>query len=152
VDDEAGGGALGEAGYEGLGCADVVGVRGVQDDVGLGGFGFEEGGVVEIAVDEADGGVLGRDEGAFGGVADEGGDLEVWVGVGNGVERVAAYVAGCAGARLWVRFGCVVVNWKWDGRIGGGDGRIEMTYMNSFVILGCLLGFWWNWSKTQSLN
>lgn len=57
----------------------MVCVCGVDGDVGGGGFGGEEGRAVEVAVDEADGWVLGGYFCAFVGVADEGCDGEVGI-------------------------------------------------------------------------
>ena len=76
----------------------MVRIGSVHDDVCFGGFGGEDICAVEVAVDEFDFGVLRGDFGAFVGVADEGGDVEVWVGVGDGVEDVTTDVARSSGA------------------------------------------------------
>ena len=92
--DEVGwGGLLRQSVDDGGGGTGVVCVGCVDDDVCFGGFGGEEFGAVEVAVDELDLGVLGGDFGAFVGVADEGCDVEVRVRVGNGVEDVTTDVA-----------------------------------------------------------
>jgi hypothetical protein len=98
----------------------VVAVCAVQNDVCGGGFLRDERGAVEVAVYESDVWVLRGDFGAFGGVADEGGDGKVGVGVRDGVQGVAAYVACCAGAG-----GLLVGGWfelwrgweEWDGNV-----------------------------------
>jgi len=55
----------------------VIDVGGVDDNVGFCGFGFEEGGGVEVANDCVHGGVFGADVGGGGFGADEDGKGEV---------------------------------------------------------------------------
>jgi hypothetical protein len=95
---------LRETGDNCTGGGFMVAVCGVQDDVCLCGFRGEELEAVEIAVDEADLGVLGSYLCAFVAVADDGCDLEVRVGVCNGVEGVAADVACSSRAEMKLGF------------------------------------------------
>lgn len=65
----------------------------MHDDVRFGSFGRYQLCTVEVAVDELDFGVLRSNFGAFVRVADKSCDLEVWVGVRNGIEDVTANIA-----------------------------------------------------------
>lgn len=68
----------------------------VAHDVGFGSLLGQWGGAVEVAVDEADGGVLRGYFRAFVPVTHQGRDFIFGVGVGENMKRITAYVAGCA--------------------------------------------------------
>jgi hypothetical protein len=98
-------------------------MRCVNDDVGIRRLLSEQIGAVEVAVDETDLGILCCDFGAFVARADQSCNLELGMGVGNGVEGVAANVACGSGA-----VGLLDVYWL---VVGSGDA----AYIKSLVMV-----------------
>jgi hypothetical protein len=84
----------------GFGRGNMVAVGSVKHNVGLGGFGDQQLSTVKSAVNKVNLCVLRSDLGALVAVADECGDLKVWVGVCYGVESIASDVASRAGAGI----------------------------------------------------
>ena len=90
--------ALLQASNQSCGSADVVAVGAVEHNVSLGGFCSEQLGVIQVAIDQANLGILRCYLCTFIGAADKCCDLKIRVGVGYSIESITANVASSASA------------------------------------------------------
>lgn len=78
------------------GCGLMVCICGVEHNICLAGMVAEERYVVEGSIDQDDVVNGGLEGGGFGAVADEGGDLPVWMGFGDCKQEITADIACCS--------------------------------------------------------